>query len=94
MRIAYFCSAYPAISHTFILREVEALRRLGLQIATFSIRRTPADQLLAETDRKAAATTTAILPFRRRQLGAHLRLALRSPEAYFSALREIGRAHV
>jgi colanic acid/amylovoran biosynthesis glycosyltransferase len=87
VRIAYFCSAYPAISHTFILREVEALRRLGLQITTFSIRRTPADQLLAETDRAAAATTTAILPFRHRQLGAHLRLLLRSPEAYISTLR-------
>jgi colanic acid/amylovoran biosynthesis glycosyltransferase len=87
VRIAYFCSAYPAISHTFILREVEALRRLGLQIATFSIRRTPDDQLLAEADRTAAATTTAILPFRRRQLGAHVRLALRAPGTYFSTLR-------
>jgi colanic acid/amylovoran biosynthesis glycosyltransferase len=87
VRIAYFCSAYPAISHTFILREVEALRRLGLQISTFSIRRTPAEQLLAENDRAAAASTKTILPFRRRQLGAHARLALRSPEAYFSTLR-------
>jgi colanic acid/amylovoran biosynthesis glycosyltransferase len=87
VRIAYFCSAYPAISHTFILREVEALRRLGLQIATFSIRRTPAGQLLAETDRAAAATTTAILPFRRRQLNAHLRLLLRSPGTYLSTLK-------
>jgi colanic acid/amylovoran biosynthesis glycosyltransferase len=87
VRIAYFCSAYPAISHTFILREVEALRRLGLQISTFSIRRTPADQLLAENDRAAAATTTAILPFRLRQLGAHIRLGLRSPDAYLSTLR-------
>ena len=87
MKIAYFCSAYPAISHTFILREVEALRRLGIEIETFAIRPTPADQLLAETDRAAAVTTTTILPFRHRQLGAHLRLALRSPEAYFSTLR-------
>ncbi|HEX4463857.1 MAG TPA: glycosyltransferase family 4 protein [Solirubrobacterales bacterium] len=87
MRIAYFCSAYPAISHTFILREVEALRRLGLRISTFSIRRTPADQLLAENDRSAAASTTAILPFRRRQLVAHARLLLRSPGTYLSTLR-------
>lgn len=87
MRIAYFCSAYPAISHTFILREVEALRRLGIQIATFSIRRTPDDQLLAESDRAAAASTTTILPFRRRQLGAHARLLLRSPGTYLSTLR-------
>lgn len=88
MRIAYFCSAYPAVSHTFILREVEALRRLGIQISTFSIRRTHGDQLLAETDRAAAQTTTTILPFRRRQLGAHARLLLRSPGAYLAALRD------
>ena len=88
MRIAYFCSAYPAISHTFILREVEALRRLGIQISTFSIRRTPADQQLAETDRVAAQTTITILPFRRRQLGAHVRLLLRSPRTYLATLRD------
>jgi len=87
VRIAYFCSAYPAVSHTFILREVEALRRLGLQISTFSIRRTSEDQLLAETDRAAAETTTTILPFRRRQLGAHARLLLRAPRAYLASLR-------
>ncbi|MET0558984.1 MAG: glycosyltransferase family 4 protein [Solirubrobacterales bacterium] len=87
MRIAYFCSAYPAISHTFILREVEALRRLGMKITTFAIRPTPQDQLLAAADREAAATTVTILPFRRRQLAAHLRLALRAPAVYLATLR-------
>lgn len=87
MKIAYFCSAYPAISHTFILREVEALRQLGTQITTFSIRRTPPDQLLAESDRAAAETTVTILPFRWRQLRAHLALALRAPRSYLSTLR-------
>ena len=87
MRIAYFCSAYPAVSHTFILREVEALRRLGMRIATFAIRPTPPDQLLADADREAAATTVTILPFRRRQLAAHLRLALRAPGVYLATLR-------
>lgn len=87
MRLAYFCSAYPAVSHTFILREVEALRRLGAEIATFAIRPTPPDQLLAPADREAAATTISVLPFRRRQLTAHLRLALRAPRVYLATLR-------
>jgi colanic acid/amylovoran biosynthesis glycosyltransferase len=87
MSIAYLCSAYPAISHTFILREVEALRRLGVQITTFSIRPTPADQQLSARDRAAAATTVAILPFRGRQLRAHLRLGMRAPRAYLRTLR-------
>lgn len=88
MKLAYLTSAYPAISHTFILREVEALRRRGLDITTFSIRRAPAEQILSAADEAAAATTVAILPPRwGRLLGTHLRLLLRAPRAYFSTLR-------
>jgi colanic acid/amylovoran biosynthesis glycosyltransferase len=87
MRIAYLCSEYPAVSHTFVLREVNALRRLGAEIATFSIRRTAAGQLLAHADRVAAESTFAILPPRwGRLLAAHLRLALGAPSAYLATL--------
>jgi colanic acid/amylovoran biosynthesis glycosyltransferase len=87
MKIAYLCSEYPAISHTFVLREVEALRRLGVSISTFSIRRTHPSRLLAHADRVASQTTFAILPPRwTRLLGAHLRLATRAPGAYVSGL--------
>ena len=87
MRIAYLCSEYPAVSHTFVLREVNALRRLGAEIATFSIRRTAPGQLLAHADRVAAESTFAILPPRwGRLLAAHLRLLLGSPSAYLAAL--------
>lgn len=87
MKIAYLCSEYPAISHTFVLREVEALRRLGAAITTFSIRRTHPDRLLSPADRAAAKTTIAILPPSwARLLRAHLGLALRAPAAYLSGL--------
>ena len=36
-RIAYLLSQYPAISHTFFLKEVLALKQLGFQIETCSI---------------------------------------------------------
>jgi glycosyltransferase involved in cell wall biosynthesis len=36
--IAYLTSQYPALSHTFIRREIAALRALGLRIAPFSVR--------------------------------------------------------
>ena len=36
-RLAYLVSRYPAVSHTFILREVLQLRRVGLHVATASI---------------------------------------------------------
>ncbi len=37
IRIAYLVSQYPAISHTFILREIRTLRRLGFEIQVASI---------------------------------------------------------
>jgi hypothetical protein len=36
-KVAYLISQYPAISHSFILREVRRLRALGLHIKTASI---------------------------------------------------------
>ena len=87
MTIAYLCSLYPAVSHTFVLREVNALRDLGVGISTFSIRRVGADQLLARADQLAFESTYAILPPRwTALLAAHLRLATRAPGAYLSTL--------
>jgi colanic acid/amylovoran biosynthesis glycosyltransferase len=87
VRLAYLCSQYPAISHTFVLREVEALRRRGLQIDTFSIHRASAEHLLADADRAAFESTFAILPTTpRRLLGAHLRLLVGAPTAYLRVL--------
>ena len=59
-RIAYLVSEYPAPSHTFIRREIAALRRAGLDMATFSIR--PARGAPAsEQDRIDRAETRAVL---------------------------------
>lgn len=38
MMIAYLTSEYPALSHTFIRREIAALRAKGLDIRPFSVR--------------------------------------------------------
>src|SRR5690349_11801050 len=60
MNIAYIISLYPAVSHTFVMREVLALRELGYNVTTISIRRAPANQLLTETDRAEAARTHVV----------------------------------
>lgn len=56
-RLAYLTSLYPAASHTFILREVEALRSLGLAVETCSIRR-PGQAHLIGPEEHAALTDT------------------------------------
>jgi len=43
MRIAYFISQYPMVSHSFIRREVIELENQGIQIERFSIRRNETD---------------------------------------------------
>ena len=87
LRIAYLCSLYPAISHTFIMREVEALRSLGAEISTFSIHRAGPEHINGATDRAALDETFAILPPRPGELfGAHARAAIGHPLAYVRTL--------
>lgn len=89
MRVAYLCSRYPAISHTFIMREILALRDAGFDVQTFTVRRVPPNELLTELDRAESARTRAILPAGPlRLLVAHLRAFLRRPAGYFRALLE------
>jgi glycosyltransferase involved in cell wall biosynthesis len=86
-KIAYLCSLYPAISHTFVLREVEALRRLGIDVETFSIHRAAPEQLLAHADHEAFSSTYAILPPDwKTMLAAGSRLLTRSPRAFIEVL--------
>ena len=58
MRLAYLVSQYPAVSHTFILREVRTLRNAGFDIHVASVNAPdrPDDALTAE-ERAEAATT-------------------------------------
>jgi glycosyltransferase involved in cell wall biosynthesis len=88
-RLAYLVSRYPAISHTFILREVLALRDLGFDIEVASINpggAAPAGwtaQEKAETERTYCVKQTPKTAI----LATHLRGLLRHPGRYFAAGR-------
>ncbi|MEN3279574.1 MAG: hypothetical protein V7607_714 [Solirubrobacteraceae bacterium] len=87
MRIAYLIGEFPRFSHTFIRGEVDGLRARGVAIATHAIRPAPADELLSEHDRRAAAETWTILPPRWGELGAaHARAAASHPLRYVATL--------
>jgi glycosyltransferase involved in cell wall biosynthesis len=85
--IAYITSHYPAVSHTFILREVRALRRRGVPISTTSVHVSD-EGLLSDVDREEFKNTHALLPARWGEVAkAHLYALVRHPRAYLSTLR-------
>ncbi|HLH66179.1 MAG TPA: glycosyltransferase [Solirubrobacteraceae bacterium] len=87
MRIGYLATHYPAVSHTFIQREVAALRRIGVEVETFSIHRASAGELLSAEDRAEARRTCTVLPTLGGRLAiAHLSALLRGPRRYVATL--------
>jgi colanic acid/amylovoran biosynthesis glycosyltransferase len=88
MRLAYLTSQYPATSHTFIRREIFALRASGQEVETFSVRAPSKAELVAEDDRKEAAQTFTLLARPAGDfLAAHLQGLLSSPRSYVRTFR-------
>lgn len=80
--IAYITQEYPALTNTFIYREVLALERRGFRIATFAIWR-PDPAKLSPESRDLIQQTGYAFPIRgRRFLAAHLRYLLTRPRKY------------
>ena len=48
MRIAYLINQYPAVSHSFIRREILALERIGIDVVRIALRGWNADLVDAE----------------------------------------------
>jgi glycosyltransferase involved in cell wall biosynthesis len=87
MRLAYLVGRYPAVSHTFILREVLGLRALGADVDTISIWRSAPEDLLAAADRQEDERTYALLPARKLDwLRAHVAAFTRSPGRWSGTL--------
>lgn len=89
-RIAYLTGQYPAVSHTFILREILALRAMGFSVETCSVRASGPEHQRGPDERHAAATSFYIQPSARslRHLARTARLALSRPKATARMLRQ------
>ena len=72
MRLAYLCNLYPAVSHSFVRREIEAVETAGHEVHRFSLRPARPD-LRDEADLREASLTEAVL---RQKLAALLLAAL------------------
>ncbi|MBP0484322.1 glycosyltransferase family 4 protein [Sagittula salina] len=87
-RLAYLTGEYPRASDTFIQREVAALRALGHQVETCSIRTTGAEHLVGPEQGEEHASTFRVLAACRsplRVLRAHVRW-MAWPGRYLRAL--------
>lgn len=88
MRVAYLVSQYPAPSHTFIRREIAALRKKGAEIHIFSVRSPSPEEVMSDLDRSDLDETGYLLPVTLGKVFANqLRMLVRRPGRYLSALR-------
>ncbi|GAA4221505.1 glycosyltransferase involved in cell wall biosynthesis [Sagittula marina] len=87
-KLAYLTGEYPRASDTFIQREVAALRALGHEVETCSIRTTGAEHLVGPEQRAEHTRTFKVLDACKgpRLMRAHLRY-LKRPRRYMRALK-------
>jgi glycosyltransferase involved in cell wall biosynthesis len=94
MRIAYLTGEYPRATDTFIQREVAALRERGIEVFTFSIRRTGKEHLVGPEQQAEASRTFYVLPVSPiHLLLTHLSLLASSPKRYLQALKLAWATH-
>jgi glycosyltransferase involved in cell wall biosynthesis len=88
LKIAYFTGEYPRATDTFIQREVMGLRKLGVDIQTFAVRKPSLDHLVGEEQRQERERTTYLLPPNLLQLiWVHLQYLLTAPNRYWQTLK-------
>ncbi|MBW4512726.1 MAG: glycosyltransferase family 4 protein [Scytonematopsis contorta HA4267-MV1] len=88
MRIAYLTGEYPRATDTFIQREVITLRKLGVDVHTFSVRPTGEEHMVGEEQKLERLSTFYILPVNPiNLLLAHLSLLFSSPKKYIGAIK-------
>lgn len=87
MRIAYLTGEYPRATDTFVQREVMALRQKGVEVYTFSIRRTGDEHIVGIEQKNEQENTYYILPPNLiNLLSSHLFLLISSPQRYLQGL--------
>lgn len=86
MRIGYLVSQYPATSHTFIRREIAALRTLGWDVDTFSVRKPSEAERRSPIARAEYEQTWYALPPRPDIVLALLSGFVRHPVRFMSVL--------
>ena len=86
MRVAYLCNVYPAVSHSFVRREIEGVEATGNDVHRFTLR-PPANNLRDEADLREASITEVVLEKGLARLaGAALALCISRPRQSCTAI--------
>lgn len=88
-RIAYLVNQYPAVSHTFVRREIEGLERRDVQVVRVSIRAMREDAMPDPRDRQELAKTTALLEHGAKGLVPALEETMRKHPVRFARALEL-----
>ncbi|GAB4197840.1 MAG: glycosyltransferase [Sandaracinaceae bacterium] len=89
MRIGYLVTEYPAVSHTFIRREIHALEALGVEVRRYTVRRQRSGELKDPLDLAEAEKTRVLLEGGARDLvSSASAAALATPRAFARAARD------
>lgn len=87
--VAYNTGQYPRASDTFILREVRALRSLGIDVTTCSVRKSDSSHIVGPEQQEEQDGTFYILQAAKNPLTlirAHLSLLMSRPLAWFRTM--------
>jgi glycosyltransferase involved in cell wall biosynthesis len=88
MRIAYLNSQYPRATDTFIQREVTTLRSMGVDVHTFSVRRTGDEHMVGIEQQQERDRTFYFLPLNPiNLLLSHAKQLLASPQRYLQTIK-------
>lgn len=87
MRVVYFVSLFPCWSETFIVREILALLRRGVDVRIVSLK--PPSETLVQSDAAALADRVLYPPAQPRRSALALREIVRSPLATLGDLAEL-----
>jgi len=85
-RIAYFVNQYPAVSHSFIRREIRALEKQGFEILRVALRGWSNQVVDSEDEEERTRTRFVLKEGLLPLLWAVLRTLLASPRRFFAAL--------
>lgn len=87
MKLAYFTNTYPRATDTFIRQEVIGLRARGIEVKTFSVRRTDSDHDVDKEVIEEKAKTHYLLPANILKLVINFLIAMvKNPVRFFKTL--------